>query len=81
MARLTYLFLFFGFVAVCYPRKIYTFNAEIPNELDMHSLPTPDKIITVDSKEELQAAVDKIVAEKKDSATITGQKITFLISF
>ncbi|KAK0408813.1 hypothetical protein QR680_004175 [Steinernema hermaphroditum] len=80
MARLPHLFIFFAIAAVGFS-KIWTWGPQSGNELDLHSLPTPDKIITVDSKEELQAAIDKIVAEKKDSATITGQKITFLITF
>ncbi|KAK0408828.1 hypothetical protein QR680_004185 [Steinernema hermaphroditum] len=71
MTRLTVLLLT-TFVAFSLSKPVYiiVFNAEAPNELDLHNLPAPEKIVTVNSKDEAKEAVEKIEAEKKD-ATIS----------
>ncbi|KAK0408827.1 hypothetical protein QR680_004185 [Steinernema hermaphroditum] len=77
MTRLTVLLLT-TFVAFSLSKPVYiiVFNAEAPNELDLHNLPAPEKIVTVNSKDEAKEAVEKIEAEKKD-ATIVAQRFTF----
>ncbi|KAK0408817.1 hypothetical protein QR680_004178 [Steinernema hermaphroditum] len=82
MARLTALLLLTTFVAFSLSKPVYivVFNAEAPNELDLHNLPALEKIVAANLEDEPKEAVENIEAEKKD-ATIEAQRLIRLITF